>query len=68
MSFPGFNYQFEALTVDPKENELNRAFSTIFQSGLGMALIPMLRAMFPVLRFLVCQNELFLTVQLIAPI
>ena len=65
MSFPGFNYQFEALTVDPKENELNRAFSTIFQSGPGMALIPMLRGMFPVLRFLVRQNELLPTVQLI---
>jgi len=68
MSFPGFDYQFEALTNDPKDNELNRAFSTIFRSGTQMALIPILRGMFPVLRFLVCQNELLPTVQSIAHI
>jgi hypothetical protein len=68
MSFPGFDYQFEALTNDPKENELNRAFSVVFRSGTAMALIPMLRGMVPALRFLVCQNEMLPTVQSIAHI
>ncbi|KIM49563.1 hypothetical protein M413DRAFT_21761 [Hebeloma cylindrosporum] len=53
----GFNYQFEALTNDPKENELNRAFSTIFRSGTKMTLIPMLRGMVPVLRFLPAERD-----------
>ena len=65
MPFSGFNYQFEALTDDPKENELNQAFSTIFRSGAKMTLILILKEMVPVLRFLVCQNQMSLTVHLI---
>ena len=67
-AFSGFNYQFEALTNDPKENELNQAFSTIFHSGAGMTWILMLKAMVPALRFLVCQNQMLPTVQLITHI
>ena len=64
----GFNYQFEALTDDPKENELNQAFSTIFRSETTMTLILMLKTMVPALRFLVCQKQVLPTVQLITHI
>ena len=66
--FSGFNYQFEGLTNDPKENELNRALSTIFAPRTRMPLIPMLRGMVPLLRFLVCQNQMLPTAQSIAHI
>jgi hypothetical protein len=53
----GFNYRFDALTNDPKENELHKAFSIIFRSGMSLSLIPILRGMVPAFRFLVCLNE-----------
>jgi hypothetical protein len=66
--FSGFNYQFEALTKDPKENELNRALSIIFRPRTSMPLIQILRGMVPLLRFLVSQNQMLPTVQSIAHI
>ncbi|RDB19459.1 hypothetical protein Hypma_013686 [Hypsizygus marmoreus] len=48
----GFNYDFHALSSDPKQNELNAAFATMFKAGTRMSIIPMLRAWFPFLRFL----------------
>ncbi|KAF9464574.1 cytochrome P450 [Collybia nuda] len=48
----GFNYKFDALNSDPKQNELNSAFNTMFQSNTKMTVVPMLRAWFPLLRFL----------------
>ncbi|KAF8061716.1 cytochrome P450 [Lyophyllum atratum] len=48
----GFNYKFDALSEDPKQNELNAAFATIFKAGTKLTIVPMLRAWFPVLRFL----------------
>lgn len=56
LSFVGFNYHFDSLSNDPAKtkNELNEAFSTIFRSGTRVSIIPILRATFPALRFLVC--------------
>jgi len=66
--FSGFNYQFQALTDDSNENELNRAFSTIFRSGTSLTLISVIRGMVPLLRFLVGQNQMLPTVHSIAHI
>jgi hypothetical protein len=52
--YPGFNYKFNALSGDPKKNELMKAFSTIFKAGQKPTIIPTLKAMYPALRFLVC--------------
>jgi hypothetical protein len=49
----GFNYKFNALTSDPEKNELMKALSTIFKAGQKQTIIPTLKAMYPVLRFLV---------------
>ena len=53
---PAFNYQFNALAGDPEKNELMKSFSTIFKAGQKPSVIPMLKAMYPSLRFLVCIN------------
>ena len=53
MKSPGFNYKFNALSGDPENNELMKAFSTIFKAGQKLSVIPGLRAKYPVLRFLV---------------
>ena len=53
LKFPGFNYKFNALSGDPEKNELMKAFSTIFRAGQKFSVIPILRAIFPALRFLV---------------
>ena len=50
---PGFNYKFNALSGDPENNELMKAFSTIFKAGQKLSVIPVLKAMYPALRFLV---------------
>ena len=50
---PGFNYKFNALSDDPEKNELMKAFSTLFKAVQKISVIPSLRAMYPVLRFLV---------------
>jgi hypothetical protein len=50
---PGFNYKFNALSGDTDKNELMEAFSTIFKAGQTLSVIPVLRAMYPALRFLV---------------
>ena len=50
---PGFNYKFNALSDDPEKNELMKAFSTLFKAVQKTSVIPSLRAMYPVLRFLV---------------
>ena len=53
MNFPGFNYNFNALSSDPEKNELMKAFSTIFKAGQKLSVIPVLRAKYPALSFLV---------------
>ncbi|KAF8162807.1 cytochrome P450 [Crassisporium funariophilum] len=53
----GFNYKFNALTSDPATNELNEAFSTVFQSGTRMSIIPMVRSMFHALRWLPAKGD-----------
>jgi hypothetical protein len=49
----GFDYKFNALSGDPEDNELMKAFSTIFKAGQKPSIIPALRMIFPVLSFLV---------------
>jgi hypothetical protein len=53
LKFLGFNYKFNALSGDPENNELMRAFSTMFKAGQKPSVIPALKAMYPVLSFLV---------------
>jgi len=53
----GFNYNFNALSGDPENNELMKAFSTIFKAGQKLSVIPVLRGIFPALRFLPAPND-----------
>ncbi|KAF8816768.1 cytochrome P450 [Phlegmacium glaucopus] len=53
----GFNYKFNALTSDPEKNDLIKSFSTIFKAGAKPSIIPMLKAMYPPLRFLPAPND-----------
>ncbi|KAG6809785.1 hypothetical protein H0H92_014734, partial [Tricholoma furcatifolium] len=48
----GFNYRFDALNDNHEQNELNAAFATIFHAGTTMSIIPMIKGLFPALRFL----------------
>lgn len=47
----GFNYKFDALVGEP--NELNQAFSTIFQASTKFEVFPLLQAFFPPFRLIV---------------
>ncbi|TFK25770.1 cytochrome P450 [Coprinopsis marcescibilis] len=53
----GFNYHFDALASDPKKNELNKAFSKIFDTNTKMSIIPVLRALIPALRWLPADRD-----------
>lgn len=53
----GFNYRFDALGEDPRQNELNAAFATMFKAGTKLTMIPILRAWFPFLRFLRTEQD-----------
>lgn len=48
----GFNYKFNALAEGEESNELNKAFSKVFESNVQMSLIPFIRAFIPFLRWL----------------
>ncbi|KAF8800691.1 hypothetical protein BYT27DRAFT_7262827 [Phlegmacium glaucopus] len=48
----GFNYNFNALTSGPKRDALVKSFSTIFRAGAKPTIIPILKVMYPPLRFL----------------
>ncbi|PPQ63339.1 hypothetical protein CVT24_006712 [Panaeolus cyanescens] len=48
----GFNYKFDALETDAKDNELNQAFSEAFHTGNKMGVVPIIRTIFPSLRWL----------------
>ena len=55
---PGFKYNFNALSgdpenINPENNELIKAVSTIFTAGQKLSAIPVIRAIYPALRFLV---------------
>lgn len=54
--FAGFNYKFNALSNE--KNELNTAFAQMFKAGQRITLVPVLRGLFPLLRFLVSPNVL----------
>ncbi|KAH7929281.1 cytochrome P450 [Leucogyrophana mollusca] len=46
----GFNYEFNALDANDKQNELNEAFSTMFSAGRDASVLPMLQGWIPPLR------------------
>jgi hypothetical protein len=46
----GFNYEFNALNPDEKPNELNSAFTTMFQAAQELSPLPVLQAWFPIFR------------------
>ncbi|TDL20681.1 cytochrome P450 [Rickenella mellea] len=45
----GFDYKFHSLTVDQEPNELSKALSTLFHADGVIRLIPILKAIFPIL-------------------
>ncbi|KAL4261304.1 Cytochrome P450 superfamily protein [Pleurotus pulmonarius] len=51
----GFNYKFDALVGEP--NELNQAFSTIFQASTKFEVFPLLQAFFPPFRLIKTQRD-----------
>ncbi|KAF8809591.1 cytochrome P450 [Phlegmacium glaucopus] len=53
----GFNYNFNALTSDPEKNALMKSFSTIFKAGAKPSVIPILKGLYPPLRFLPAPND-----------
>lgn len=56
----GFNYRFDALETDAEDNELNKAFSSAFHTGKKMGVVPIIRTIFPSLRWLVCIGSSYL--------
>ncbi|KAF8655799.1 hypothetical protein AX16_002885 [Volvariella volvacea WC 439] len=48
----GFNYHFDNLRPNSKPNELNEAFAVLLNPSKGLQLLPLLRGLFPALRFL----------------
>lgn len=53
----GFNYQFNALNVDEKPDELNAAFSTIFNMDSNITIGMILQEVIPFLRNLVRTDD-----------
>ena len=53
LEYPGFNYKFNALSSGLENNELMKAVSTLFNAGQKLSAITVMRAMYPILRFLV---------------
>ena len=49
----GFNYEFNALKVKEKPNELNAAFKTIFQGSTSLPVFDTIRMFVPPLRIIV---------------
>ena len=54
----GFDYQFDALNVEKEQNELNKAFMTLFHAERSITFLDIIQMYFPVLRNLV-SNEYF---------
>ena len=50
---PGFKYNFNTLSGDPENSELMKAVSALFMAGQKLSAIPVIRAMYPALRFFV---------------
>ncbi|KAF9239085.1 cytochrome P450 [Melanogaster broomeanus] len=48
----GFNYNFDALNANEKPNELNEAFSTMFNVSQRFSMLPFLQAWIPPLRLI----------------
>ncbi|EGO00976.1 hypothetical protein SERLA73DRAFT_178985 [Serpula lacrymans var. lacrymans S7.3] len=48
----GFNYNFDALNANEKPNELNQAFTTMFQAGQQMDILRFLQSRFSLLRYI----------------
>ena len=53
ISLIGFNYKFNALNTSSEKSELLKAFHTLFRAGTSSTILPMMKAIVPVLRFLV---------------
>ncbi|KAJ2927086.1 hypothetical protein H1R20_g10025, partial [Candolleomyces eurysporus] len=53
----GFNYKFNALSEGKEKNELNKAFSKIFETNASVSIIPLLRGFFPALRWLPADRD-----------
>ncbi|KAJ2914206.1 hypothetical protein MD484_g6197, partial [Candolleomyces efflorescens] len=53
----GFNYKFNALSEGEGQNELNQAFSKIFETSATVSLIPLLRGFVPALRWLPADRD-----------
>lgn len=49
----GFNYHFDALTNDPDQNELNKAFNQVFRARTSMSLVNVLSVLVPPFRYIV---------------
>lgn len=48
----GLNYHFDALSTDPEKNELNQAFSKVFQTTMKMSFTLVLLSLFPAFRWI----------------
>lgn len=53
----GFNYDFDALSVGKKPNELNQAFTTLFHTNRSVTFLNILQAFLPIFRFFVSTNS-----------
>lgn len=53
----GFNYDFDALSVGKKPNELNQAFTTLFHTNRSVTFLNILQAFLPIFPFFVSTNS-----------
>ncbi|KAI5114648.1 hypothetical protein M0805_008456, partial [Coniferiporia weirii] len=53
----GFGYKFDALNIDQEPNELNKAFSTLFNMNVKFSIIDTLRIIFPVFRIIPTKRD-----------
>jgi hypothetical protein len=51
LDIAGFHYKFDALTN--QQSELNNTFDALFKNDSKLPVIPLLKAQFPILRFIV---------------
>lgn len=56
-SSAGFNYDFDALNPQSEQNELNKAFSVIFNTTTTPRVLALLQGFFPPARLIVCLSS-----------
>lgn len=49
----GFDYRFDALSVDEEPNELNKAFGTLFHADNNFSFFQIMQAFIPAMRIFV---------------